>query len=95
MSTACATGAHNIGPAVRSIRHGYCDLALAGGAEESVNPICIAGFANLGALSREEDPLRGFPAVRRQPQGFVAGEGAGCWLSWSRSSMLWRAVRNP
>ena len=55
--TACATGAHCIGQAVRDIRHGYTDVALAGGAEESVNPICIAGFANLGALSREEDPL--------------------------------------
>ena len=38
--TACATGAHSIGAAVRDIRHGYIDAALAGGSEESVSPIC-------------------------------------------------------
>ena len=75
--TACATGAHCIGQAVRDIRHGYTDVALAGGAEESVNPICIAGFANLGALSREEDPLRASRPFDLNREGFVAGEGAG------------------
>ena len=50
--TACATGAHNIGEAVRAIRHGYADAALVGGSEESVSPICFAGFTNLGAISR-------------------------------------------
>ena len=75
--TACATGAHCIGQAVRDIRHGYTDVALAGGAEDSVNPICIAGFANLGALSREEDPLRASRPFDLNREGFVAGEGAG------------------
>ena len=50
--TACATGAHYHGAAVGDIRHGYIDAALAGGSEESVSPICLAGFANLGALSK-------------------------------------------
>ena len=54
--TACATGAHSIGAAVRDIRHGYIDAALAGGSEESVSPICLAGFSNLGALSKADDP---------------------------------------
>ena len=92
VTTACATGAHNIGAAVRSIRHGYADLALAGGAEESVNPICIAGFANLGALSEEEDPaLASLPFdVRRG--GFVAGEGAGAVVLESLEHALSRGA---
>lgn len=75
VSTACATGAHNIGSAVRSIRHGYCDLALAGGSEESVNPICIAGFTNLGALTHAEDPQAASMPFDVRRSGFVAGEG--------------------
>ena len=75
--TACATGAHCIGQAVRSIRHGYCDVALAGGTEESVSAVCIAGFANLGALSKAEDPLAASLPFDARRGGFVAGEGAG------------------
>ena len=75
--TACATGAHCIGTAVRDIRHGYIDAALVGGSEESVSPICIAGFANLGALSKEEDPTSASRPFDANRSGFVAGEGAG------------------
>lgn len=75
--TACATGAHSIGTAVRDIRHGYIDVALAGGAEESVSPICIAGFTNLGALSQIEDPHNASKPFDVDRAGFVAGEGAG------------------
>ena len=93
--TACATGAHCIGQAVRDIRHGYTDVALAGGAEESVNPICIAGFANLGALSREEDPLRTHPVRSTSTARASSPARARVRLSWSRSSTLWRAALNP
>lgn len=75
--SACATGAHSIGQAVRSIRHGYADVALAGGTEESVSPICIAGFANLGALTKAEDPRQASMPFDARRSGFVAGEGAG------------------
>ncbi|MCI9129010.1 MAG: beta-ketoacyl-ACP synthase II [Eggerthellaceae bacterium] len=78
--TACATGAHNIGEAVRAIRHGYADVALVGGAEESVSPICIAGFANLGALSKSEDPTCASLPFDARREGFVAGEGAGALI---------------
>ena len=75
--TACATGAHSIGTALRDIRHGYLDAALVGGTEEAVSPICIAGFSNLGALSKAADPtLASLPFDARRG-GFVAGEGAG------------------
>lgn len=93
VTTACATGAHNIGAAVRSIRHGYADVALAGGAEESVNPICIAGFANLGALSEEEDPTCASLPFDRRRGGFVAGEGAGAVVLESLEHALARGAK--
>lgn len=88
--TACATGAHNIGAAVRSIRHGYADMALAGGTEESVSPICIAGFANLGALSKSDDPASASLPFDAHRSGFVAGEGAGALVLESLEHALAR-----
>lgn len=90
--TACATGAHNIGEAVRAIRHGYADAALVGGAEESVSPICIAGFANLGALSKEEDPTQASLPFDVRRKGFVAGEGAGALVIESLEHALGRGA---
>lgn len=75
--SACATGAHNIGSAFRSIKHGYLDAALAGGTEESITPVCIAGFTNLGALAKEKNPSRASLPFDVRRKGFVAGEGAG------------------
>lgn len=75
--TACSTGTHNIGSAFRSIKHGYLDAALAGGSEESITPVCIAGFTNLGALSKAEDPQKASLPFDVNRSGFVAGEGAG------------------
>jgi len=78
VSTACATGNHSIGEALRSIRSGDADLILAGGAEASVLPIGLGGFMVMKALSkRNDDPTaasRPFDAGR---DGFVMGEGAG------------------
>lgn len=92
VATACATGAHCIGSAVRSIRHGYADVALAGGAEESVSPICIAGFANLGALNTEEDPTQASLPFDARRHGFVAGEGAGMVILESLEHALARGA---
>ena len=90
--TACATGAHSIGAAVRDIRHGYIDAALAGGSEESVSPICLAGFANLGALSKEEDPAKASLPFDARRTGFVAGEGAGAVVLESLEHALARGA---
>lgn len=75
--TACATGGHCIGEAYRAIRHGYLDLALAGGSEEAITPVCIAGFGNLGALTKASDPLNASLPFDVRREGFVPGEGAG------------------
>ncbi|WP_283170047.1 beta-ketoacyl-[acyl-carrier-protein] synthase family protein [Curtanaerobium respiraculi] len=90
--TACATGAHCIGMATRDIRHGYIDAALAGGTEESVSPICIAGFGNLGALSTEDDPHRASLPFDVRRKGFVAGEGSGALILESFEHALSRGA---
>lgn len=74
---ACTTGAQCIGEAYRLIKFGIADYALAGGSEESVCDISIAGFSNLGALSHAEDPANASRPFDARRDGFVAGEGAG------------------
>ena len=91
--TACATGAHCIGTALRDIRHGYIDMALAGGSEESVSPICLAGFANLGALSKSDDPAAASLPFDVRRAGFVAGEGAGAVVLESLEHALARGAQ--
>ena len=75
--TACATGTHAVGEAFRAIRHGYADAIIAGGAEASVHPLAIGGFANSKALSRSEDPLKASLPFNVNRGGFVMAEGAG------------------
>ncbi|HPR39678.1 MAG TPA: beta-ketoacyl-ACP synthase II [Oscillospiraceae bacterium] len=75
--TACATSTHAIGEAFRAIRYGYADAILAGGAEASINPLAIGGFANCMALSTTSDPDCASIPFDRRRNGFVMGEGAG------------------
>ena len=75
--TACATGTHSIGEAMRSIQHGEADVMVAGGAEASITPIGVAGFCGLTALSTSEDPARASIPFDKERNGFVMGEGAG------------------
>ena len=75
--TACASGTHSIGEAFRLIRHGYQDVALVGGAESSITPTGIAGFANIKALTQATDPKRASIPFDKERSGFVMGEGAG------------------
>jgi 3-oxoacyl-[acyl-carrier-protein] synthase II len=74
--SACATSAHAIGDAFRTIQYGDADIMITGGAEATVTPMAIGGFANMRALSeRNDEPLtasRPFDATR---DGFVMGEG--------------------
>jgi 3-oxoacyl-[acyl-carrier-protein] synthase II len=76
--SACASSAHAIGEAFRTIQYGDADLMVAGGAEAAVTPMSIGGFGNMGALSMRNDS----PATASRPfdcgrDGFVMGEGAG------------------
>ncbi len=76
--SACATSAHAIGEALKSIRIGETDAAIAGGAEASITPLSIGGFAVMKALStRNDDPEHASRPFDRDRDGFVMGEGAG------------------
>ena len=73
VSSACATGGHAIGEALRMITRGEADVVVAGGTEAALTGVCLAAFRRMGALSRE-GVSRPFDARR---DGFVMGEGAG------------------
>ena len=68
---------HAAGEAFRAIKHGYADAIIAGGAEASIHPLAIGGFANSKALSRSTDPKNASIPFSANRNGFVMGEGAG------------------
>ncbi|MCY1031501.1 beta-ketoacyl-ACP synthase II [Corallococcus sp. BB11-1] len=76
--SACATSAHAIGEAWKSIRLGETDAAIAGGAEAAITPLGMGGFSVMKALStRNDDPAGSSRPFDKDRDGFVMGEGAG------------------
>ncbi len=77
-ATACTTSAHSIGNAYRTIERDDADVMIAGGAEASITPMGIGGFAAMRALStRNDDPTHACRPFDKDRDGFVVGEGAG------------------
>jgi 3-oxoacyl-[acyl-carrier-protein] synthase II len=74
--SACASSNHALGEGMRLIRDGYLDVCIAGGSESATNPLTVAAFAQMTALTKNPDPetaSRPFDAARN---GFVLSEGA-------------------
>ncbi|MDP1957805.1 MAG: beta-ketoacyl-ACP synthase II [Rhodocyclaceae bacterium] len=76
--TACTTGLHAIGTSYRMIQYGDADAMVCGGAESTVTPLAVGGFASAQALStRNDDPATASRPWDKDRDGFVLGEGAG------------------
>jgi 3-oxoacyl-[acyl-carrier-protein] synthase II len=93
LTSACATSTHCIGEAYRSIKDGYLDIVVAGGAEASICEFGIAGFQSLTALSRSEDRNRASIPFDKERNGFVMGEGAGSLILEDLDSALKRGAK--
>jgi len=78
VSTACATGTHALGEAMRIIQRGDADIMIAGGSEAALTPLILAGFCQAKALSlRNHEPERASRPFDVERDGFVLAEGAG------------------
>jgi 3-oxoacyl-[acyl-carrier-protein] synthase II len=76
--SACSTGAHSIGEAMRTIRHGYADGMIAGGCEATIAILGVGGFNSMRAMSTRNDaPEKASRPFDKDRDGFVIGEGAG------------------
>ena len=94
IATACTTSTHTIGEAARIIRYGDADCMIAGGAESTVSPLAIAGFASARALStRNDDPVTASRPWDSGRDGFVLGEGAGAMVLESLEHAQARGAR--
>ncbi|HEY8468841.1 MAG TPA: beta-ketoacyl-ACP synthase II [Longimicrobiales bacterium] len=92
--SACASSAHAVAAAFRSVQRGEADLVIAGGAEATVTPLTMAGFAAMKALSTRNDcPEKASRPFDAERDGFVLGEGAGALIVESLESALDRGAQ--
>ncbi|WP_052852242.1 beta-ketoacyl-ACP synthase II [Streptomyces avicenniae] len=92
--SACASGAEAVGYAVEMIRTGRADVVVAGGTEAAIHPLPIAAFANMMALSKNnDDPQGASRPYDKGRDGFVLGEGAGVVVLESAEHAARRGAR--
>ena len=92
--TACATGNHAIGDAMKIIQRNDADVMIAGGSEAIILPLTFAGFCQMKAMStRNDDPARASRPFDAARDGFVCGEGGGLLVLESLDHALGRDAR--
>jgi 3-oxoacyl-[acyl-carrier-protein] synthase II len=92
-ATACATGNHAIGEAMRLIREDYADVMIAGGTDAVIVPLAVGGFCAMKALStRNEEPEKASRPFDANRDGFVIGEGAGILVLEERDQAIARGA---
>ncbi|GGV05668.1 3-oxoacyl-[acyl-carrier-protein] synthase 2 [Kitasatospora herbaricolor] len=92
--SACASGAEAIGYAIEMIRSGRADVVVAGGTEAAIHPLPIVAFANMMAMSKNNDePQRASRPYDKARDGFVLGEGAGVVVLESAEHAAARGAR--
>lgn len=94
IATACASGTHSIGEAFRLVQSGIADAMIAGGAEATITPLGIGGFAAMKALSRRNhEPEKASRPFDKERDGFVMGEGAGILILEELENAIKRGAR--
>src|SRR5262245_39825087 len=94
VATACATGNHAIGEAMRLIREDYADAMIAGGTDAGVTPLSVGGFCAMKALStRNDEPAKASRPFDAERDGFVMGDGAGILVLEERARAIARGAR--
>ena len=93
-TSACSSGAHAIGEAMRWIQRGDCDAAVAGGAESTITGLGVGGFNAMRALSkRNDEPHKASRPFDKGRDGFVIAEGAGILMLEEREAAMARGAR--
>ncbi|MCL1972234.1 MAG: beta-ketoacyl-ACP synthase II [Endomicrobia bacterium] len=78
VTSACSSGNHALGDALRALRYGDADVIISGGAEGAITPLGLAGFCSIKALShRNDEPQKASRPFDKNRDGFLMGEGAG------------------
>jgi len=94
VTSACASGTHSIGEAMRIIQYGDADVMVAGGAEASIAMLGVGGFAALRATSRNnEDPKGASRPFDKERDGFVMSEGAGMLILEEKEHAIARGAK--
>ncbi|MFA7056153.1 MAG: beta-ketoacyl-ACP synthase II [Candidatus Cloacimonadales bacterium] len=94
VTSACASANHALGTSFRSIQYGDADIIVSGGTEGAVNPMAMAGFCAMKALStRNDEPTRASRPFDKERDGFVMSEGAGMLVLEELEHALARGAR--